>query len=286
LGVEALGLGDADLMMMAGSFLGWQPLIVAFFVSVVPGLAFAIVYLVYRWLLGHGRRTLKVKIGWKEQHPLVQLAGQAVPLEEFGAACARLVTEAGKRRVLLDAADFEALLGRTLANIGDVARQAGIRRLREVMPLERPRRANTQPIKLELIPRETAVGVCVDGQEVSWEQMPVVLRERKKERPRSELQIDSHRLAKWLERTLGNVRLAVRAAGIQKIYRRDNAIPFGPALAVGLLVSLLAWPWFVARGNLVFLLFNSTLIWIFAGACAVLMFLSSYAIRVMRVMRS
>ncbi len=40
LGVEALGLGDADLMMMAGSFLGWQPVIVAFFVSCLPGLIF------------------------------------------------------------------------------------------------------------------------------------------------------------------------------------------------------------------------------------------------------
>jgi leader peptidase (prepilin peptidase)/N-methyltransferase len=40
LGVEALGLGDADLMMMAGSFLGWQPVVVAFFLSCVPGLVF------------------------------------------------------------------------------------------------------------------------------------------------------------------------------------------------------------------------------------------------------
>jgi leader peptidase (prepilin peptidase)/N-methyltransferase len=37
-GGRALGLGDADLMMMAGSFLGWQMVIVAFFVGVVPGL--------------------------------------------------------------------------------------------------------------------------------------------------------------------------------------------------------------------------------------------------------
>jgi leader peptidase (prepilin peptidase)/N-methyltransferase len=36
-GGKALGLGDADLMMMAGAFLGWQPILVAFFMAVLPG---------------------------------------------------------------------------------------------------------------------------------------------------------------------------------------------------------------------------------------------------------
>ncbi len=36
-GGKALGLGDADLMMMAGAFLGWQPILVAFFLAVLPG---------------------------------------------------------------------------------------------------------------------------------------------------------------------------------------------------------------------------------------------------------
>jgi leader peptidase (prepilin peptidase)/N-methyltransferase len=48
LGRDALGLGDADLMMMAGCFLGWQPIVVAFFISVVPALFFGIFNLVIR----------------------------------------------------------------------------------------------------------------------------------------------------------------------------------------------------------------------------------------------
>jgi leader peptidase (prepilin peptidase)/N-methyltransferase len=42
LGIEALGLGDADLMMMGGAFLGWQPITMAFFIGVFAGLFFGI----------------------------------------------------------------------------------------------------------------------------------------------------------------------------------------------------------------------------------------------------
>lgn len=44
-GVEGLGVGDADLMMMAGTFIGWQLTLVAFFVAIVPALFFGIVQL-------------------------------------------------------------------------------------------------------------------------------------------------------------------------------------------------------------------------------------------------
>lgn len=48
LGKDALGLGDADLMMMAGAFLGWQIVVVAFFLSVFPALLFGIIQLAVR----------------------------------------------------------------------------------------------------------------------------------------------------------------------------------------------------------------------------------------------
>jgi leader peptidase (prepilin peptidase)/N-methyltransferase len=48
LGKEALGLGDADLMMMAGSFLGWQPVVTAFFIAALPGLVIGVFQLILR----------------------------------------------------------------------------------------------------------------------------------------------------------------------------------------------------------------------------------------------
>jgi leader peptidase (prepilin peptidase) / N-methyltransferase len=47
-GEEGLGLGDADLMMMAGSFMGWQPVVVAFFVGVCIGLIPALAQRLFR----------------------------------------------------------------------------------------------------------------------------------------------------------------------------------------------------------------------------------------------
>jgi leader peptidase (prepilin peptidase)/N-methyltransferase len=47
-GLEGLGLGDADLMMMAGAFVGWQPVLLAFFVSAFPALLFAAVQVLRR----------------------------------------------------------------------------------------------------------------------------------------------------------------------------------------------------------------------------------------------
>jgi len=47
-GIEGLGVGDADLMMMAGAFVGWQPIVLACFIAAFPGLFFGIVQMVRR----------------------------------------------------------------------------------------------------------------------------------------------------------------------------------------------------------------------------------------------
>ena len=47
-GIEGLGIGDSDLMMMAGSFVGWQVILVAFAAGVFPALVFGILQAVLR----------------------------------------------------------------------------------------------------------------------------------------------------------------------------------------------------------------------------------------------
>lgn len=47
-GIEGLGVGDADLMMMAGAFVGWQPIVLACFVAAFPGLFFGLIQLARR----------------------------------------------------------------------------------------------------------------------------------------------------------------------------------------------------------------------------------------------
>lgn len=47
-GIEGLGVGDADLMMMAGAFVGWQPVVLSCFVAAFPGLVFGVIQLLRR----------------------------------------------------------------------------------------------------------------------------------------------------------------------------------------------------------------------------------------------
>jgi leader peptidase (prepilin peptidase)/N-methyltransferase len=47
-GGKALGLGDADIMMMAGAFLGWQLTIVSFIAGIFPALAVGVGQVIFR----------------------------------------------------------------------------------------------------------------------------------------------------------------------------------------------------------------------------------------------
>jgi leader peptidase (prepilin peptidase)/N-methyltransferase len=47
-GLEGLGIGDADLMMMAGAFVGWQIVLTAFFLAVFPALVLGVGQLLLR----------------------------------------------------------------------------------------------------------------------------------------------------------------------------------------------------------------------------------------------
>lgn len=47
-GGKALGIGDADLMMMAGSFIGWQPVLVAYFLGVFFALVHGVCHVFVR----------------------------------------------------------------------------------------------------------------------------------------------------------------------------------------------------------------------------------------------
>ena len=79
IGGKALGLGDADLMMMAGAFLGWQPILVAFFMAVLPGV---VIGLSQAALKGHTTLpfgpalaigVMFTCLGWRTIGPQVQL---------------------------------------------------------------------------------------------------------------------------------------------------------------------------------------------------------------------
>ena len=295
LGVEALGLGDADLMMMAGSFLGWQPLIVAFFLSVLPGLLFAGVHLVRRWAKTRSKSTVKANISLVNHQPALEVEGQPLPLDELGATCSRLVQE-NKRQLLLEATEFQDSAIKVVDQIKDAASQAGLK-VRDVaheVPPQLPGRIlrflvsffrpQAKPaINVEVFHKNGLVAVKIGEKETSLEESGAMLQELKGRR--LTVSLDVQNLEKWMDRVIGNLRLAARQAGIEEIIRTDNAIPFGPSLAVGLILSLLAWPWIVSQTHLAFIMFNTVLILAFTGICAVFMLAASYGIRVIRLMR-
>jgi leader peptidase (prepilin peptidase)/N-methyltransferase len=69
----------------------------------------------------------------------------------------------------------------------------------------------------------------------------------------------------------------------QLIFRGNNVLPFGPALATGTVVTLLGWTWIGPFVHPLF--FDSTLLLVLAGSCGTLMLLFGYLLRVRRLVR-
>jgi hypothetical protein len=64
---------------------------------------------------------------------------------------------------------------------------------------------------------------------------------------------------------------------------RDNTLPFGPGLAVGVLTTCLCWHWI--GPHVAPLAFHGWLLVLTAVACGGLMLLSSFVIRLLRSLR-
>jgi leader peptidase (prepilin peptidase)/N-methyltransferase len=102
LGGQALGLGDADLMMMAGSFLGWQPILTAFLIGVMVGLVFGLAQ-----VAGQGSKpvafgpglavgVLIACLGWSWIGPRVQpLFSELLLMASLGGICVFMMVVGG-----------------------------------------------------------------------------------------------------------------------------------------------------------------------------------------------
>src|SRR5262249_38271096 len=126
--------------------------------------------------------------------------------------------------------------------------------------------------------------LSVNSQSVTVDQLPAVLSGLMKNKPQPELLIDATGLEQWLDKLVRSVRLQAREAGVHEIHTLDNAIPFGPGLAVGLVLVMLSWRWI--GPSVQFVLFNGWFLFGIVSLCAVLMLGLSYLLRMWRMLRT
>ena len=70
---------------------------------------------------------------------------------------------------------------------------------------------------------------------------------------------------------------------VQLVLKGDNMMPFGPSLAVGVVVTVLCWYWIGPKVQMPF--FNEYVVICMAILGGILMFAASYALRLIRMMR-
>jgi leader peptidase (prepilin peptidase)/N-methyltransferase len=295
LGVEALGLGDADLMMMAGSFLGWQPVVIAFLVASFPALFFALLQRVYQAFALRRSTVFEARLLLKDGQPALQVDGQATPLEQAPAVLAAMVKEKGKAAMYLESAKLGDWIDQTITDLSDTARRAGFANLRTQYQKEEPpgwlgRMLQTLWSRLGWKPRAAVkitarregqqLTFAVDGQAVTKDRLAAILNERAK--TVREAWIDATELEQWLDKLVRSLRYQAKEAGVVKIHTPNNAIPFGPGLAVGLVVVMLGWHWIGPAVQ--FVLFNRWFLFGITAACCVLLFVLSYLMRMLRLL--
>jgi leader peptidase (prepilin peptidase)/N-methyltransferase len=116
LGKEALGLGDADLMMMAGSFLGWQPVVIAFFL----GPFFALALTGAKALLVLFQRKIRVRISVDAKYNAIfYVENQRVEDANLADAIDRAARRTGKHTVFVSG---DGLAEESLSFVEDAAR--------------------------------------------------------------------------------------------------------------------------------------------------------------------
>jgi hypothetical protein len=72
--------------------------------------------------------------------------------------------------------------------------------------------------------------------------------------------------------------------GVAQLVRRGNQpFPFGPALAIGVIITWLRWP--VLGEHFKILFFYGPIMLILAGMCAVFMVVAGFVLRLLRLIR-